>query len=117
MKSFRKERLESLIKEELSLIMFQKLKDPAFGFATITEVKLSKDFKIAKIYVSVYEKDKREEAMGKFEELNSLIRMELAQRIRFRFVPKLVFYLDESADYAEKIDILLKKIKEDDNKE
>ena len=94
--------------------MLQKLKDPAFGFATITSVKLSKDFKIAKIYVSVYEKEKREETMSKFDEMNSVIRMELAQRIRFRFVPKIVFYLDESGDYAEKIENLLKQIKEND---
>jgi ribosome-binding factor A len=46
--------------------------------------------------------------------MNSVIRMELAQRIRFRFVPKIVFYLDESGDYAEKIENLLKQIKEND---
>lgn len=115
--SFRKEKAEKLIKEELSLIFLHKLKDPALGFLTITSVKLSQDFKIAKIYISIYDKEKRNYSLEKVNEMKGFIRTELARNIKLRYTPELSFYIDDTADYVEKIDSLLKKIQENDNTE
>ena len=114
------DRVEHLIKEEISLIFLYKLADKlgdsSFGFVTVTSVKVSPDLKIAKIYVSVLEKDKREHSLERIKSVKGFIRSELASRIRIKFVPDLKFFLDDSLDYVEKIEGLLKKIHADDNK-
>lgn len=113
--SFRKDKIQNLIKEEISLIFLHKIKDPAIGFLTITNVKVSPDLKIAKVYISVYDKESRNEVLHKINEVKSLIRSELAHRIRMKFVPDLDFYIDDTPDYVERIEDLLKKIHKDDN--
>ncbi len=112
--SRRTDRVENLIKEEISLIFLHKLHDPEYGFLTITRVKVSADLKIAKIYISILEKDKREEILKKVVDKTKFIRSELASRIRIKFVPELKFFLDDTLDYVEKIDSLIKKIHEQD---
>ncbi len=114
--SHRIDKVEHLIKEEISLIFLYKLNDPSFSFVTITSVKLSADLKIAKVYFSVLEKNDREKVMKKISSISGFIRSELASRIRIRFVPELKFFLDDTLDYVEKIEGLIKKMHEDDNK-
>lgn len=113
--SHRIDKVENLIKEEISLIFLYKLQDPSFGFVTITAVRVSPDLKIAKVYLSVLEKDKRESVMEKVKASAGFIRSELASRIRIKFVPELKFFLDDTLDYVEKIEGLIKKIHENDN--
>ena len=119
--SRRIDRVEHLIKQEISLIFLYKLqdkfKDISFGFITITSVKMSPDLKIAKIYLSVLEKEKREYVLEKVKSHSGFIRSELASRIRIKFVPELKFFIDDTLDYVEKIEGLIKKIHENDNKQ
>ena len=114
------DRVEHLIKEEISLIFLYKLPnkllDSSFGFITVTSVKVSPDLKIAKIYISVFEKDKREYVLDKIKSVSGYIRTELASRIRIKFVPELKFFIDDTIDYVEKIEGLIKQIHENDNK-
>lgn len=63
--SHRIDRVESLIKEELSTIFFQKFALEDLGLLTITKVKVSHDLKIAKVYISIFEKEKREQSLKK----------------------------------------------------
>lgn len=111
------DKLEHLIKEEVSMIFLYKLHDPALGLITITNVKISPDLKIAKIYISVFEKEKREAVIEKIRERTGFIRTELAHRIRIKFIPELKFFVDDTLDYVEKIEGLIKKIHENDNKD
>lgn len=113
--SVRIEKIAHMIKEEVSLIFLHKLKDPAFSILTITDVKVTPDLKIAKIYVSVFEKEKRELVLGKINAINKTIRTILAQKINIKSVPELHFYIDDTIDYVEKIENLFKKISENDN--
>ena len=108
--SHRLEKVENLIKEEISLIFLRKLQDPTFGLLTITNVKLSPDLRVAKVYVSVFEKEKRDFVLEKISAVTGYIRSELASKIRIRFVPELRFYIDDTLDYVEKIENLIKKI-------
>lgn len=110
------EKVERLVHEELSLIFLHKIRDPEIGIATITNVKLSPDLKIAKVYVSIYDKEKRDNGMEKITGLTGYIRTELAHRVKMRFVPELKFFIDDTLDYVEKIDELIKKIHDEDNK-
>ena len=119
--SHRIDKVESLIKEEISLIFLYKLQDPSLGFITITNVKLSPDLRIAKIYISVLDKEKREAVLKKVVSISGHIRSELASRVKIKFIPELKFFIDDTLDYVEKIEGLIKKIHsqsdmEDDNK-
>jgi ribosome-binding factor A len=113
--SYRLEKISSLIKHEISLIFLHKLQDPTLGIVTVTNVKVSPDLKIAKVYLSILEKEKRDITMEKVIAVTGLIRSELASRIRMKFTPEIKFFLDDTLDYVEKIEGLLKKIHENDN--
>ena len=112
--SYRIDKVEHLIKEEISLIFLHKLSNLNLGFITITNVRVSPDLKMAKIYLSVFDKEKRELVLDKIEERKGYIRSELAHRIRIKFIPELKFFIDDTLDYVEKIEGLIKKIHEDD---
>lgn len=85
----------------------------AFGGAmlTVSEVRISPDLSIAKVYVSVFPSDKQESVMHILEEESRPIRGELGRRVakQLRIVPELTFFLDTTLDYAEHIDSLLKQ--------
>ena len=114
--SVRLDKIASLIKEEISLILLHKVQDPNLGLLTITNVKVSPDVRHCKIYISTFDKEKRELALGKINELKGFIRTELAHRVTLRFVPELHFFIDDTIDYVEKIENLFKKIHDDDEK-
>ncbi len=112
--SVRIQKVESLIKEEISLIFLHKVQDKNMGLLTITSVKLSPDLKIAKIYFSAFEKERREEILNKINELKGFIRSELARKIRnLRFIPELNFFIDDTIDYVEKMENIFKQIHND----
>ena len=85
----------------------------AFGGAlvTVSEVRISPDLSVAKVFVSVFPSDKQASVMALLEENNRAIRGELGHVVgkQLRIVPELVFYLDTSLDYAEHIEELLKQ--------
>ncbi|MGM9791602.1 MAG: 30S ribosome-binding factor RbfA [Candidatus Cryptobacteroides sp.] len=84
----------------------------AFGGAmlTVSEVRISPDLSIAKVYVSVFPSDRQKEVMETLEQEKKSIRGELGRQVakQLRIVPELDFYLDSSLDYAEHIEQLLK---------
>lgn len=114
--SHRIDKIENLIKEEISLIFLFKLQNLGSGLITITNVRVSPDLKMAKIYISVFEKEKRDEVLERIKSKTKFIRSELASRITIKFVPELKFFLDDTLDYVEKIEVLIKKIHENDDK-
>ena len=85
----------------------------AFGGAmvSVSEVRISPDLSVAKVYVSVFPSDKGPAVMAKLDEDGKALRGELGRKVasQLRIVPELDFYLDTSIDYAEHIDELLKK--------
>lgn len=81
------------------------------AMVSVSEVRISPDFSIAKVYTSIFPSDKAEKVMGLLDENMRSIRGELGRMVgrQLRIVPELVFYLDSSIDYAEHIEELLKK--------
>ena len=117
MSSHRIDKVERLLKEEISMIFLQKLQEQEFGFLTITQVTVSPDLKQARVYFSVLEKEKRELVLDRIQDKAKFIRSELAHRISMKFTPELKFFLDDRLDYVEKIENLIDKIhREDDHK-
>ena len=85
---------------------------------TVTEVRLPRDLRSARVWVSVYgENEKRQEAIRLLSRLSGRIRHLLAGRVNLKRVPELNFILDETLDTAERIDFLLKKSGIQDNRE
>jgi len=78
---------------------------------TVSGVKITPDLALAKVYVSVFPSTKAEMVMQRLDEETSRLRGELGRRVakQLRIVPELAFYLDDSLDYVEHIDELLKK--------
>ena len=110
MSSHRVDKVEQLIKEQISHILLHKLQDDDLGFITVTDVKVSADLKIAKIYLSVLQKERRDYVLDKINQRLGFIRTELAHRIRIKFVPELKFFIDDTLDYVEKIEGLIYEI-------
>ena len=84
-----------------------------FGGAlvSVSGVKVSPDLSVAKIYVSIFPSDKSESVMNILEENSRALRGELGNRIgrQLRIVPEIAFFRDDSLDYVEHIEELLKK--------
>ncbi len=81
------------------------------AMVTVSEVRISPDLSVAKVYVSIFPSEKQSAVMGILQDQNRILRGELGRKVgkQLRIVPELTFYLDTSIDYAEHIDELLKK--------
>jgi ribosome-binding factor A len=107
----RADRVSGLIQEVLSNLLKKGIHDPRLHMATITNVKMSRDLKIARIYFSIYgDSNKREAAAKGFESAHGFIKRSLAPKLSLRYMPDLIFFYDESFDYGSRIDELLKRI-------
>ena len=103
------DRIQSLIMKNISEIIQFQIKDPHLGFVSIPEVRVSKDFSYAKVFVSFIIEDQAKEGMKVLEKSKGYIRSELAKRMDTRRVPEISFVLDEGYKKEERISELLKK--------
>ena len=78
---------------------------------SVTRTKISPDLSICTAYLSIFPSEKGEELLANIEQNNKSIRYNLGQRVRnqLRIVPELRFFIDDSLDYIDRIDELLKK--------
>lgn len=122
MKSLRGERLSAEYQKAVYEVISTKLKyktDRIKGIVSITKTDVSPDLKNAKIYVSVLAKNE-EQGRDVFEAIREnagFIRHELAQMMRMRTVPELHFFWDDTMEYGDKIDKLIKELKEKESGE
>ena len=81
------------------------------AMVTVSEVRISPDLSVAKVYVSIFPSAKAAEVMKIIQESSKTIRGDLGRLVakQLRIVPELVFFQDSSLDYVEHIDELLKK--------
>ena len=110
--SQRQLRVGEMIKQSLSMIfMRNEAKVPKLetNTITVTEVRMSQDLKIAKAYVLPLGGKNTEETIKILKEYSFLIRKVLSQKVIMKFLPKLLFRKDESFEYAEKIENLIKQ--------
>ena len=106
------EKIAGIIQKEVSEIIQFSLKDPKIGFITITDVTVTNDLSIAKVYVSFLGQQAREEAgMKALTRSKGYIRSELAKRMSIRKVPELIFKIDDSLERGNKIEKIISEIK------
>ena len=111
----RVQRVAEEIKKEIGRIIHDELNDPRIGFVTITKVDLSRDCRFAKVYFSLLgsKKQLRDTQVG-LARSKGFIRKLLAQRVKLRYTPEIVFKLDEGIEYSIHISEVLEKLKEKD---
>ena len=110
--SQRQLRVGEMIKQSLSMIFLKdEAKIPVINTKeiTVTEVRMSPDLKTAKVFVLPLGGKNSEEIIDKLKELSFVVRKVLSKKIIMKFLPKLFFVKDESFDYAEKIENLIKQ--------
>lgn len=112
--SIKIQRIASNIIKELSYILAYEVKDNDIKFVTITDCKLANDLSYAKIYVTVFEKEKKETTIKALNDAAGFIRKQLAERIDVRHTPELNFVYDESIEYGKKIEDIIEKIHNED---
>ncbi|MBI5561596.1 MAG: 30S ribosome-binding factor RbfA [Deltaproteobacteria bacterium] len=115
MASRRPERVGDLVKQEIaSMMLHGEIKDPRIGFVTITHVEMTPDLKEARVYFSQIGSDKdKEKSREGLSSASGFIRRRLAKALDLRHVPEVSFHYDASLDYGDRIDRIIKEIKED----
>lgn len=108
--SLKIERLNSTFIKEISYILQNEIKDENIKFVTVTGCEITNDLSYAKIYVTVFDMDKKNDTMKSLEKAKGFIRGELSKRVEIRHTPELRFIFDESIEYGNKIEKLLKDI-------
>ena len=110
--SQRQLRVGEMIKQSLGMIFVRneaKIPNLETNSITVTEVKMSQDLKIAKAFVLPLGGKNAEETINILKEFSFLVRKILSKKITMKFLPKILFTKDESFDYAEKIEKLIKQ--------
>ena len=110
--SQRQLRVGEMIKQALGMIFLRneaKVPNLETNTITVTEVKMSQDLKIAKAFVLPLGGKNAEEIVNVLKEFSFIIRKILSKKITIKFLPKILFAKDESFEYAEKIEKLIKQ--------
>lgn len=112
MESQRQQKVARLLQKEMGEYLQQNSREILPGkMITVTVVRVSPDLGVAKVYLSIFPLKDDEKPLESIQVHARTIRHEIGQKIRnqLRAVPEFVYYLDDSLDYIDKIDNLLKE--------
>ncbi len=110
METTRQNKIARLLQKELSEMFLLQTKAMRGTLVSVSAVRISPDMSVARVYLSVFPSDKAEEMVKNVNANMKTVRYELGTRVRhqLRIIPELKFFVDDSLDYIEKIDSLLK---------
>lgn len=109
--SNRMARVDEELKRELSNIINYEVKNSnVTGMISVTKVKTSPDLKYARVSVSIINSKKVKQTLAGLKAASGFIRSRIAEKMNLRVTPELVFELDESLVYGEKIDRILEQV-------
>ena len=109
------QRLNNLIRHEISELLQRQVKDPRLGsFVTVTEVSISPDLKYARIFVShIGSEEEKQEILNALASASGFFRRELAKRLRLRHIPELSFQWDDSIERGAQLLKLIDQVSRD----
>ena len=111
MQGKRLDRVNQLIKEEISTLLQRELKDPRLGFVSVTEVETSRDLRTAKVFVSVLGDEARWTAsLTALTSARGFVRTWLREHLDLRVTPDIQFRADRSMEHAARIQALLRQL-------
>lgn len=116
--SIRTEKVSEEIKHRLNSAMSKDLMEIHAGLVTVSRVIMSPDLKIAKVYVSFLgNKEPAEKLVERINNRKSHIRFLLGKQLTLKYTPDLIFFYDDSMDYADKINKLLNEVRKNESME
>jgi len=104
-------KVNELIKQQVAKIMLEDVNFPFGTLVTVVAAKVSVDLRYADIIISVYPSDKKEEVLDALNEVIYSMQQVINKKLSMRPVPKIRFRVDESAEYVERIERLIRKSK------
>lgn len=114
--SIRTEKVAEEIRHQIAGVLTRDLAELNLGLVTVTQVRVSTDLKNAKVYLSfIGNKEPADVCIEKINNRKKQIRMHLSSKIHLRIMPELSFYHDDTMEYANRIDELIKEIHKDDD--
>lgn len=108
--SSRPKRVAEAIKNELTLLLLQRAADPRLNGAAISRVDVSPDLKSAKIYITAARKEGSKSTMEGMKKAKGFFRSHLAKVLNLRYTPELIFYYDNIAEEAQRVEQLLTEL-------
>ena len=119
MKPFaRADRVGCQIQKILSDLLLKRVKDPRLKSASITGVKMSRDLRIARVYVITSDnKNTVDKTIDGFKSALGYVKYKLAAELGLRYMPELRFFYDESFEYGVHIDTILSRIHDEDRQD
>lgn len=110
METTRQQKISRLIQKELSDIFLLETKGMQGVLISVSTVRISPDLSVSKAYLSIFPSEKGKEILENIKANAKAIRFDMGQRLgkQLRIIPEFIFYLDDSLDYLENIDRLLK---------
>lgn len=109
------DRVNELLKREISYILQTELQDPRLELTSISRVETTRDLRQAKVYFSVFGNDEKiESAWEALENAGHLIRKHISKRVRLKFLPQFHFFFDKSLDFRMQVEEKIKEINETD---
>ena len=106
----RMERVSELMKREVTVILQTEIDDPLTEHITITDVEVTKDLQLARVFYSVPDDMDKEDVRRALQGRAKFIRWELAKRIRIKHIPKISFREDRQEEYKQKVDELFDRL-------
>lgn len=115
MANYRGGRINEEAKREVSNIIQNEIKDPRLtAMVSVTDVKVTRDLRYAKVFVSIFGKNDEEKnnTFVALKNASGYIRKEIGQRINLRYNPQIIFELDDSINYGMHIEELIQRVKD-----
>ena len=113
MTTIRQERAAELLYQELSILISNALDAPTLESLAVTNVVVSRDLRVAKIYINQDSDIQRGAVLARLKRAAPFLRRQLARSVTFRAVPELLFYYDDTPEQAARVDELLQSIAEE----
>lgn len=117
MKGIRQEKLKKMMKEELSIILREKIQDPRIRekYITITDVEFSSDLKHANVFVYVHDEKEKEAVFNGLKSATKFFQEEVGRTLKLRYTPIIHFKEDKNLEKGMKVIEILNKIKDEEN--
>ena len=111
------ERVNSLIRQEISELLQRQVKDPRLGnFIAVTEVFTSPDLKSAKVFVShIGSEEEKQKTLSVLASASGFFRRELGKRMKLRYTPELIFQWDDSIERGDRLSQLIDRLPQSEN--
>ena len=111
----RPQRVADLVRHEVAAILQREVKDPRVGFVTVTDVEMSPDLRVARVFYSVLgELDQRRESGRGLASASAYIRREVGRRLHLKVVPELRFVYDTSLERGLRIEAVIESMGKDE---